>query len=255
MNDDISALATRDLTISFGGQVAVNAVTCAFRQGTLTAIVGPNGAGKTTYFNLISGQLQPSNGSVSLFGADITRFGAPQRARRGLGRAFQLTNLYPNLSVFENVRLAVQSVAQIRFDLLSIAARNARLREEAVRWLDRVKLTPRAALSAAALSHGDQRKLEVAILLALKPRVFMFDEPTAGMSLIDEIKLEGDKTVLLVEHRMDVIKRLADRIVVLQDGAMIADGPPAEVVALPAVQQAYLGMQTGAKPQREAGHG
>jgi branched-chain amino acid transport system ATP-binding protein len=242
MNDDISALATRDLTISFGGQVAVNAVTCAFRQGTLTAIVGPNGAGKTTYFNLISGQLQPSNGSVSLFGADITRFGAPQRARRGLGRAFQLTNLYPNLSVFENVRLAVQSVAQIRFDLLSIAARNARLREEAVRWLDRVKLTPRAALSAAALSHGDQRKLEVAILLALKPRVFMFDEPTAGMSLdevpvildlIDEIKLEGDKTVLLVEHRMDVIKRLADRIVVLQDGAMIADGPPAEVVALP----------------------
>ena len=125
MNDDIPALATRDLTISFGGQVAVNAVTCAFRQGTLTAIVGPNGAGKTTYFNLISGQLQPSNGSVSLFGADITRFGAPQRARRGLGRAFQLTNLYPNLSVFENVRLAVQSVAQIRFDLLSIAARNA----------------------------------------------------------------------------------------------------------------------------------
>ena len=113
MNDDIPALATRDLTISFGGQVAVNAVTCAFRQGTLTAIVGPNGAGKTTYFNLISGQLQPSNGSVSLFGDDITRFGAPQRARRGLGRAFQLTNLYPNLSVFENVRLAVQSVAQI----------------------------------------------------------------------------------------------------------------------------------------------
>ena len=264
MNDDIPALATRDLTISFGGQVAVNAVTCTFRQGTLTAIVGPNGAGKTTYFNLISGQLQPSNGSVSLFGADITRFGAPQRARRGLGRAFQLTNLYPNLSVFENVRLAVQSVAQIRFDLLGIAARNARLREEAVHWLDRVKLTPRAALPAAALSHGDQRKLEVAILLALKPRVFMFDEPTAGMSLdevpvildlIDEIKLEGDKTVLLVEHRMDVIKRLADRIVVLQDGAMIADGPPAEVVALPAVQQAYLGMQTGAKPRHRAGHG
>ena len=161
------------------------------------------------------------------------------------------------------MRLAVQSVAQIRFDLLSIAARNARLREEAVRWLDRVKLTPRAALPAAALSHGDQRKLEVAILLALKPRVFMFDEPTGHdldevpviLDLIDEIKLEGDKTVLLVEHRMDVIKWLADRIVVLQDGAMIADGPPAEVVALPAVQQAYLGMQMGAKPQREAGHG
>jgi branched-chain amino acid transport system ATP-binding protein len=252
MTDDVPALSTRDLTIHFGGQVAVNSVTCAFRQGTLTAIVGPNGAGKTTFFNLISGQLRPSDGSVSLFGRDITRLGAPQRTRLGVGRAFQLTNLFPNLTVFENVRLAVQSVAKIRFDFLSVAGRNAALRDEARDWLDRVKLTARAGLPAAALSHGDQRKLEVAILLALQPRVFMFDEPTAGMSLdevptildlIDEIKLGADKTVLLVEHRMDVIKRLADRIVVLQDGAMIADGPPAEVVASPAVQQAYLGMQ------------
>ena len=116
MIDDVPALSTRDLTISFGGQVAVNSVTCAFRQGTLTAIVGPNGAGKTTYFNLISGQLRASNGSVSLFGKDITRLGAPHRARLGLGRSFQLINLYPNLTVFENVRLAVQSVAKIRFD-------------------------------------------------------------------------------------------------------------------------------------------
>jgi len=252
MIEDVPALSTRDLTIHFGGQVAVNGVTCAFRQGTLTAIVGPNGAGKTTYFNLISGQLRPSDGSVQLFGEDITRLGAPQRARLGVGRAFQLTNLFPNLTVLENVRLAVQSVARIRFDFLSVAGRNAQLRDEAHYWLDRVKLSSRAGLPAAALAHGDQRKLEVAILLALKPRVFMFDEPTAGMSLdevptildlINEIKLQGDKTVLLVEHRMDVIKRLSDRIVVLQDGAMIADGPPAEVVASPAVQQAYLGMQ------------
>ena len=142
MNDDVPALATRDLTISFGGQVAVNAVTCAFRQGTLTAIVGPNGAGKTTYFNLISGQLRREAGSVSLFGADITRLGAPRaRPPRARPRVPAHESL-PQPQVFENVRLAVQSVAQIRFDLLSIAARNARLREEARHWLDRVKLTP-----------------------------------------------------------------------------------------------------------------
>ena len=251
MTGDIAALSTNDLTISFGGQVAVNGVTCAFHAGTLTAIVGPNGAGKTTYFNLISGQLYPTRGSVSLYGKDITRLGAAHRTRLGLGRAFQLINLYPSLTVFENVRLAVQSVAQIRFDCLSIAPRNTAIQDEARHWLDRVKLTPRANLIVAALSHGDQRKLEVAILLALQPRVLMFDEPTAGMSLdeiptildlIEEIKSETHKTVLLVEHRMDVVTRLADRIVVLQDGILIADGPPAEVVALPVVQQAYLGV-------------
>src|ERR1700722_1851958 len=251
MNGGVPALSTRDLTINFGGQIAVNAVTCAFHQGTLTAIVGPNGAGKTTYFNLISGQLRPATGSVSLFGQDITRLGAPGRTRLGLGRAFQLINLYPSLTVFENVRLAVQSVANIRFDCLSIAARNATVRDEARHWLERVKLRRPPALPVAALSHGDQRKLEVAILLALQPRVLMFDEPTAGMSvdeiptildLIEEIKRETHKTVLLVEHRMDVVTRLADRIVVLPDGALIADGPPAEVVALPQVQQASLGV-------------
>ena len=260
MTDEVPALSTRDLTIRFGGQVAVNSVTCAFHRGTLTAIVGPNGAGKTTYFNLISGQLRPSHGSVSLFGKDITRLGAPHRTRLGLGRAFQLINLYPSLTVFENVRLAVQSVAQIRFDFLSIAARNVQVRDEARHWLERVKLAPRAGLPAAALSHGDQRKLEVAILLALAPRVLMFDEPTAGMSLdeiptildlIEEIKAETHKAVLLVEHRMDVVTRLADRIVVLQDGAIIADGSPAEVVAMPAVQQAYLGLQRGADARRQ----
>jgi branched-chain amino acid transport system ATP-binding protein len=189
---------------------------------------------------------------VSLFGKDVTSLGAPHRTRLGLGRAFQLINLYPSLTVFENVRLAVQSVAKIRFDFLSIAARNAQVNDETRHWLERVKLLPRAGLVAAALSHGDQRKLEVAILMALQPQVLMFDEPTAGMSLdeiptildlIEEIKEETHKTVLLVEHRMDVVTRLADRIIVLQDGALIADGSPAEVVALPAVQHAYLGVQ------------
>jgi branched-chain amino acid transport system ATP-binding protein len=245
-------LATNDLTIHFGGQIAVNGVSCAFEEGSLTAIVGPNGAGKTTYFNLISGQLRPSAGSVSFLGHDITRLGAPERTRRGLGRSFQLTNLYPSLSALENVRLAVQSVAKIHFDVLGIAARNEHHIAEARACLARVKLEKRAHLPAATLAHGDQRKLEVAILLALRPKVFLFDEPTAGMALdeipfilelIEEIKAEQDKTILLVEHRMDVVERLADRIIVLQDGRKIADGLPAEVVALPAVQRAYLGLQ------------
>jgi len=257
-------LATRDLSIRFGGHVAVNAVTCAFAQGTLTAIVGPNGAGKTTYFNLISGQLRPTSGTVTLLGKDITRLGAPQRTRLGLGRAFQLTNLYPNLSVLENVRLAVQSVAGIRYDILSIAGHDARIAQEALRCLERVRLDAHANLPAAALPHGDQRKLEVAILLALQPKVFMFDEPTAGMSieevpivldLIEEIKRDRSKTVLLVEHKMDVVQRLADRIIVLQDGTLIADGPPAEVVALPVVQEAYLGRVAATKSPQEAAHG
>ena len=146
MADDVPALSTRDLTIRFGGQVAVNAVTCAFHRGTLTAIVGPNGAGKTTYFNLISGQLRPTHGSVSLFGKDITRLGAPHRTRLGLGRAFQLINLYPSLTVFENVRLAVQSVAQIRFDFLSIAARNTAVRDAGAALARPGQARPRAEL-------------------------------------------------------------------------------------------------------------
>jgi branched-chain amino acid transport system ATP-binding protein len=245
-------LETRSLTIRFGGHVAVDHVSCAFHRGSLTAIVGPNGAGKTTYFNLISGQLRASGGEVRLDGDDITALAAPQRARRGLGRAFQLTNLFPTLSVLENVRLAVQSRAGIGLDFLSMASRHRDLTERAAACLDRVKLGGRAQATAASLPHGDQRKLEVAILLALEPEIFMFDEPTAGMSvdevpvildLIEEIKSDGSKTILLVEHKLDVIRRLADRVIVLHNGALVADGPPAEVVASPIVQEAYLGIR------------
>src|SRR5690242_14476262 len=246
----VPLLETRDLTIRFGGHVAVDSVSCAFRRGTLTAIVGPNGAGKTTYFNLISGQLRASSGAVLLRGEAITRLSAPARARRGLGRAFQLTNLFPSLSVLENVRLAVQARARTGLDFLTMAKRHDDLTERAWSYLNRVKLGERAAASAASLSHGDQRKLEVAILLALEPEVFMFDEPTAGMGvdevpvileLISHIKAQGDKTVLLVEHKMDVVRSLADRIVVLHQGQLVAEGAPAEVIAMPIVQEAYLG--------------
>ncbi|ESJ19846.1 amino acid ABC transporter ATP-binding protein, partial [Cupriavidus sp. HPC(L)] len=245
------ALETRDLTIRFGGHVAVNAVSCAFRAGELTCIVGPNGAGKTTYFNLISGQLAPTGGRIALYGRDITGLSASAKARRGIGRAFQLTSLFPNLSVLENVRLAVQARARIGLDLLTVWSSHRGVNAEAERCLERVALAAKRDLAVAALPHGDQRKLEVAILLALRPRVFMFDEPTAGMSvdevpvildLIREIKQDRAHTVLLVEHKMDVVRSLADRIVVLHNGSLMADGDPAEVIASPIVQQAYLGL-------------
>jgi branched-chain amino acid transport system ATP-binding protein len=247
-------LETRDLTIAFGGHVAVAGVSCAFHRGTLTAIVGPNGAGKTTYFNLISGQLRATAGQVLIEGHDVTGLGAAGRTRRGLGRAFQLTNLFPNLSVLENVRLAVQAKAGIGLDLFGMAAHRHGLIDRARAILDRVKLGARAGASAASLSHGDQRKLEVAVLLAIEPKLFMFDEPTAGMSvdevpvildLIEEIKEQGGATVLLVEHKMDVVRRLADRVIVLHEGALMADGEPEAVVASAIVREAYLGLRSG----------
>jgi branched-chain amino acid transport system ATP-binding protein len=244
-------LETRDLTIRFGGHVAVNNVSCSFRPGELTAIVGPNGAGKTTYFNLISGQLRPSGGSILFDGVDITQLSTPLRTRAGLGRAFQLTNLFPNLSVEENVRLAVQSASGVHYDMLRPWMTRTDLIARADAILDQVALGSRRSAAATALSHGDQRKLEVALMMALQPKVFMFDEPTAGMSIdevptvlaiIAAIKARGDKTILLVEHKMDVVRSLADRIIVLHQGELVADGEPAAVIASPVVQQAYLGL-------------
>lgn len=254
------SLSTRDLTIRFGGHVAVNAVSADFYPGTLTVIVGPNGAGKTTYFNLVSGQLAASAGSVHLHGRDITKDGAARRTRLGIGRAFQLTNLFPHLTVIENVRLAVQSPARLGLGLhfFSIWSSHKELIARAEDYLERVALIGRRDMFVGALSHGDQRKLEVAILLALEPSVMMFDEPTAGMSvdevptvldLIRQVKQERDKTVLLVEHKMDVVRQLADRIVVLHNGALVADGEPGAVMQSKIVQEAYLGT-----PESEHAH-
>ena len=245
------ALETRDLTIRFGGHTAVDRVSCLFRPGELVAIVGPNGAGKTTFFNLVSGQLRASSGAVLLDGVDIVHESAPTRARRGIGRAFQLTNLFPNLSVAENVRLAVQAAAGVHYGMLRPWMRRRDLIERAETILEQVALSQKRAHAAAALPHGDQRKLEVALMMALEPRIFMFDEPTAGMSvdeapvvldLIARLKQDKSKIVLLVEHKMDVVRALADRIIVLVNGACVADGKPADVIASPIVQEAYLGM-------------
>ena len=252
-------LETKDLTIRFGGHVAVDHVSCAFQPGTLTAIVGPNGAGKTTYFNLISGQLPASEGRVLLNGEDITALPAPLRTRRGLGRAFQLTQLFPNLTVRENVRLAIQAREAGRghgggfggLDLFRVWLDRKAWVDEAQSILAQVRLADKHDTPASALPHGDQRKLEVALLIALDPKVFMFDEPTAGMSvdevpvildLIRALKARTDCLILLVEHKMDVVRELSDRIIVLHNGALVADGEPAAVIASPVVQQAYLGM-------------
>jgi len=253
----MSLLSTQNLTVRFGGHVAVNNVTCAFEPGTLTAIVGPNGAGKTTYFNLISGQIKASAGSVMLGGKDISALGAPARAQAGLGRAFQLTNLFPNLTVRENVRLAVQAKAGAGLNLWRIWSDRRDLLEKADQVLEAVALSDRCDALASSLPHGDQRKLEVGILMALEPQVFMFDEPTAGMSvdeapvilnLIRQLKADKTKTILLVEHKMDVVRELSDRIIVLHNGELVADGEPATVIASPVVQQAYLGIN----PEEEA---
>jgi branched-chain amino acid transport system ATP-binding protein len=244
-------LETKNLTIRFGGHVAVDGVSAAFQPGTLTAIVGPNGAGKTTYFNLISGQLPATSGEVWLDGENLTALPAPLRTRRGLGRAFQLTQLFAHLTVLENVRLAVQARRGMGLRLLSVWLSHRELMDEAEAILMRVRLEHRATDLAASLPHGDQRKLEVAMLIALDPKVYLFDEPTAGMSvdevpvvldLIRALKAEKKHTLLLVEHKMDVVRELADRIIVLHQGRLVADGDPAEVIASPVVQEAYLGV-------------
>ncbi len=225
----MTTLETRDLTIRFGGHVAVSRVSCTFRPGELTAIVGPNGAGKTTYFNLISGQLRPTVGSILFDGADITQLSAPLRTRAGLGRAFQLTNLFPNLSVEENVRLAVQSASGVHYDMLRP-------------WMTRRDLIARADAILDKVALGSRRNVAATA------------EPTAGMSidevpvvlnLIAQLKKDASKIILLVEHKMDVVRSLADRIIVLHNGQLVADGKPAEVIASPIVQEAYLGIAPG----------
>ena len=251
------SIETRGLTIRFGGHAAVNGVNCAFRPGELTVIVGPNGAGKTTWFNLVSGQLSPTEGRIFKNGADITRLSPAARAKAGIGRAFQLTNLFPRLSVLENVRLAVQARKGLGPRAIRPASVYRDVTSHAYQHLVATHLDAVAELPAAALPHGDQRKLEVALLLAMEPDVFMFDEPTAGMSLdeapvildlIAAIKKDTSKTILLVEHKMDVVRALADRIVVLHNGELVADGEPDAVMALPIVREIYLGLP----PEEEA---
>ena len=248
--DSSPVLKTQHLSIRFGGHIAVDQVSAEFEQGTLTAIVGPNGAGKTTYFNLISGQLPASEGDVYLEGRNISNWAIAKRAKHGVGRAFQLTQLFPNLTVAENLTLVVQARLGFGPKIWALASRLNSVKKEVESLLDTIELTSKSQELARALSHGAQRRLEVGMMLAMDPKVMMFDEPTAGMSvdeapvlleLIAKIKSEGNRTILLVEHKLDVIRTLADRIIVLHNGKLLADGNPEKVMSLDVVRQAYLG--------------
>jgi branched-chain amino acid transport system ATP-binding protein len=247
-------ISTRELTIRFGGHVAVDRVSLDIPAFALKSIIGPNGAGKTTFFNLLSGQYRPSDGSVAFKGSDVTRLNAAARTRLGIGRSFQLTNIFPTLSVLENVRLAVQARRGPAWQPWRPAGTYTGLEDRAYEVLESVLLGSKWAATASALSHGEQRKLEVGILLALEPEVLLLDEPTAGMAveevptiieLIERIKAGRDRTILLVEHKIDMVMTLSDTIAVLKDGRLIADDTPQAISQNAEVQAAYFGGGAG----------
>jgi branched-chain amino acid transport system ATP-binding protein len=230
--------------------VAVDHVSLDVAPFTLKSIIGPNGAGKTTFFNLLSGQYRPTEGRLLFKGRDVTGKGAAARTRLGIGRSFQLTNVFPTLSVLENVRLAVQARRGLGFTAWRDYRRFPDLEDAAYGLLETVLLAGKWSATAGALAHGEKRKLELGILLALEPEVLLLDEPTAGMALeevpaiidlIGRLRARRDRTILLVEHKIDMVMALSDSIAVLQDGRLIADGPPAEVSASAQVQAAYFG--------------
>ncbi len=256
-------LETRGLSKAFGGLVAVDDVNIAVQRGTLHAIIGPNGAGKTTLFNLLSGNLQPTTGRVFLRGEDITGVPLHRRAHLGMGRSFQITNVFPNLTVLENVRLAAQARGGDNFKIWNHYRRFTSYEARAMEALTTVGLAGRALMLASQLPHGDQRKLEMAILLAPDPELLLLDEPTAGMAseqvpelmaLIDRIQTRGGKTIMLVEHNMSVVMRFSDRITVMHHGRVLAEGSPAEIAADETVQNAYLGELYGDLQGVAGGH-
>ncbi len=240
-------LRTEQVTRSFGSLMAVNRVTMTVRRGELRSIIGPNGAGKTTFFRLVSGEMAPSSGRVWFNGADIT--GLPQHrvSRLGIAKSYQITNIFPHLTVLENVRVAVQGYAR-SFNFWARADSLAECRTRALEILDWVGLAKKAGHLATHLSHGEKRHLEIGIALASDPALLLLDEPTAGMSpeetdetmlLIRE--LAKGRTVVLVEHKMKLVMRISDRITVLHQGQVLAEGAPEEIRNNKVVQQTYLG--------------
>jgi branched-chain amino acid transport system ATP-binding protein len=243
-------LATRDLGLVIGGATIVTDVGLEVREGELLAVIGPNGAGKTTLFNLISGLLRPTSGRVELDGTDITGDPPFRRTRAGIGRTFQVSNVFPLLDAHENVRLAAEASLGGTLRIWRRAAGGREAVERAAWALDRVGLGPRRATPAGLLSHGDKRKLELAMLLAGRPRVILLDEPFAGVSmedvpelveLIRSVHVGEGKTVLMVEHHMEVVTGLAQRIAVLHHGSLLAVDAPEAIMRNETVQQAYLG--------------
>lgn len=244
---DQNVLSVRDLTVRFGALTAVNSVSFDAKRGHITSVIGPNGAGKSTLFNLISGAIRPSGGKVSFNGQDVTARGPDHLMKAGLARSFQITNLFFELSVFENLRLAAQALepaSRAFFPLRRSSIALARAEE----LIAQFGLSAKAHELAGYLSHGEQRRLEIAVALACRPTMLLLDEPTQGMSHADTeetgemIKsLAGELSILLVEHDVGLVMNLSDHVVVMTQGAKLAEGLPAAVRANPAVQAAYFG--------------
>jgi branched-chain amino acid transport system ATP-binding protein len=243
-------LEARKLRKEFGGLVAVDDVDLKIRAGTFHSIIGPNGAGKTTLFNLLSRTLDPTSGTVIFRGRDITHVPVQRIAHLGMGRSFQITNIFPNLTAFENIRLACQALGRDNFKMLNRAGDFKQYEERTWAVIQQVGLSERATMIARSLPHGDQRKLELGMILAADPEVLLLDEPTAGMAgeqvpefiaLIQKVQKDGNKTIVLVEHNMSVVMHASMVITVMHQGAILAEGTPAEIAANKTVQSAYLG--------------
>ena len=241
-------LRGRELTRRWGGLVAVDRVSLELERGTVHAVIGTNGAGKSTLINLLSGEIAASGGVVELLGHDVTGWTQPRRARRGLGRSYQRNTVYPSFSVLENCRLAAQARRQRPWTVWRSADADAVTMAAAHEAAQRAGLTALLGREAGLLSHGQKRQLEIAMCLATGPQVLLLDEPLAGMgaeetermlALLAELK--SRHAILLVEHDMDAVFRIADRITVMVNGAVIASGTPAAVRSDPQVQAAYLG--------------
>ena len=241
-------LVTEGLSRRFGGLMAVDDVAIELVTGQLHAVLGPNGAGKTTLINLLSGELPASAGTVRYKGDDITQLSPDRRSRIGIGRSFQKTNIFEGFTAFENCRLAAQSRIPRALHIASDATAYPSVREAAQRALDAAGLATRGDRVASALSHGEQRQLEIAMVLATAPEVLLLDEPLAGMGaeeaarMVDLLKkITRDHALLLVEHDMDAVFAVADRITVMVNGQILESGTPEEIRASPAVRHAYLG--------------
>jgi branched-chain amino acid transport system ATP-binding protein len=242
-------LRTTGVGKTFGKFVALNNISAEFPKGAITSIIGPNGAGKSTYFNLLSGALPPSSGRVEFEGRDVT--GLPQHrfAHMGVAKSFQITNVFPQLTTLENVRIGLQALVS-RYDMWRPRARLRELTEQADELLALVGLGDSRERTAKTLAHGEQRALEIGMALASRPRLLLLDEPTAGMSpeetrtMMDLIvKLASERTVILVEHKMKLVLGISDRILVLHHGELLAEGTPAEVRKNEAVKRVYLGQR------------
>ena len=252
MGEMANALSVSDLTLTIGGAQILRGITLSVAENETLGIIGPNGAGKTSFFNLLSGLIAPTSGSIQMADVDITSYAPAQRARAGIARTFQTSSIFINLTLLENVRIAAQATLGHSMNITRNAYKFRAAVDLAQHSLEQVGLTHRQFQIAGSLSHGDKRRLEIALVLASQAKIILLDEPMAGMSvenvpqlveIIRSLAQEHKKTILIVEHHMEVILGLADRIAVLNYGELLFCDTPEKVIANSAVQSAYLGVE------------